>query len=88
MYQPLPVPKKPWEDVSIDFFLVLSRTQHGHDSIFVVIERFSTMVHFTPFKNTSDDAYVVELVLREVVRLHDLPKSIVLDQDTKFVGYF
>ena len=46
------------------------------------------MTHFIPYKKTSDVVHVAELFFREVVRLHGLPKIIVLDQDTKLVGYF
>ena len=31
---------------------------------------------------------ILQICFREVVRLHGLPKCIVCDRDTKFVGYF
>ena len=54
----------------------------------MVVDRFSKMAHFIPYKKTSGVVHVEELFFREVVRLHGLPNSIVLDQDTQFFGYF
>lgn len=74
MYQPLHIPRRPWDSVNMDFILGFPKTPRNHDSILVVVDRFSKMAHFIPCFKTSDATHVENLFFKDVVRLHGLPK--------------
>ena len=88
LLQPLPIPERPWSSVSLDFITDLPRTNAGFDAILVVVDRLTKMAHFIPTVTTVDAPGTAELMLREVVRLHGLPQTLVSDRDPRFVSLF
>ena len=72
----------------MDFIMALPKSKKQNDSIFVVVDKWSKATHFIPVKSTYKEVHIVDIFLKELLRLHGIPKEIILDQDTNFIENF
>ncbi|KAI3790531.1 hypothetical protein L2E82_03636 [Cichorium intybus] len=82
------IPEWKWECIAMDFITKLPRTSSGYDSIWVVIDRLTKSAHFLAIKETDKMEKLTRTYLREIVRLHGIPTSIISDRDTRFTSRF
>ncbi|CAI7931085.1 unnamed protein product [Closterium sp. NIES-54] len=88
LLQPLPVPEQPWQVVSLDFITGLPSTSRGHDSILVVIDKFSKMGHFLPTNATATTEATARLFFDRIITIHGIPTTLISDRDPKFTSKF
>jgi hypothetical protein len=88
LLQPLPIPEWKWDVVTIDFITKLPKTPKQHDAIMVVVDKLTKAAHFIPIKTTHKAANIADIYMKEVARLHGVPKAIVSDRDPKFASNF
>lgn len=84
----LPVPHGWWQDISVEFIKPLPRTRRGDDGVFVVVDRFSKMMHVVPIPRHCDSLIIAKLFHKHIYRAHGLPKTITRDRDPFFMGRF
>ena len=68
----------------MDFITGLSMNWRQHDSIMVVVEKLTKATHFIPVKSTHKTDDIEKIFMKEIFKLHGLPKAIVFDRDVKF----
>ena len=71
----------------MDFIGPFPKSQ-GYDYLWVIICRLTSMVHLIPVNNIVKASKPSSIYIKEVVRLHGLPDSIVSDRDSKFTSRF
>ena len=72
----------------MDFVTHLPLTLRGHDTVWVVVDRLTKLAHFLAARMTFILEDFGRLYIREIVRLHGVPVSIISDQDPRFMAHF
>ena len=70
----------------MDFITDLPKV-NGYTQCWVIVDRFTKMAHFIPLKNRKAKELAV-IFVKEIWRLHGLPKRVVSDRDTVFMSSF
>ena len=88
LLQPLEEAEWKWEHVTMDFVTHLPRTSQRHDAIWVIVYRLMKSSNFLTVRITFILERFCRLYVREIVRLHGVPVSIVSDRDPRFTSHF
>ncbi|KAL2223936.1 UNVERIFIED_CONTAM: Transposon Tf2-11 polyprotein [Sesamum indicum] len=87
LLQPLPIPKRPWESVSMDYISGLPKVG-DLGSIIVVVDRLSKYATFIAAPKHITAEGTAHLFFKHIVKHWGLPKDIVSDRDSRFTGVF
>ena len=88
LLQPIRIPEWKWDRITMDFVVGLPVTGRKHDSVWVVVDRLTKSAHFLPVRTDYSLDKLAELYIKEIVRLHGIPVSIISDRDPRFTSRF
>lgn len=87
LLQPLPIPNKAWEKISIDFIIGLPRSE-GEETVLVIVDKLTKYGHFQALHHPFTAELVAQKVLDNVIKLHGPLKMIISDMHTIFISAF
>ena len=86
--QPLSIPIWKWDKITMDFVIGFPRTRRQHDAIWVIVDRLTKSAHFLLVSNDDLLDKLAQIYVEEIVRLHGVPISMILDRVPKFTSRF
>lgn len=84
---PLPIPRRPWSHIALDFITGLPESE-GNTVVLTVVDRFSKSVHYIPLPKLPTAKETAQLLVQHVFRIHGLPTSVVSDRGPQFTSRF
>jgi hypothetical protein len=88
LLQPLPIPQRRWEHVTLDLVTALPTTSQGHNAIVVFVDKLSKMIHIRPTTEKVTAPEVAQLFVEAVFAQHGMPTTLISDRGTQFTSLF
>ena len=88
LLRPIRIPEWKWDRITMDFVVRLSLTGRKHDLVLVIVDRLMKTAHFLPVRTDYSLDKLADLYIKEIVRLHEIPISIISDRDPRFTSRF
>lgn len=85
LLRPLPVPKRPWSHIALDFVTGLPPSA-GNTAILNIVDRFSKTAHFVALPKSPTALETAKLLTQHVFRLHGIPQDIVSERRPQFAS--
>ena len=89
--QSLPVSKRPWQELSMDFITGLPPSKRRgvvYNAILIIVDRYTKIVRYLLAKKDLDAATLAELFFEEIICRYSIFNSIINDRDTIFTSAF
>ncbi|XP_070023215.1 uncharacterized protein [Nicotiana sylvestris] len=86
--QSIEIPMWKWEMINMDFVVGLPRTLRKFDSIWVIVDRLTKSAYFLPIRSTDTVERYAQLYIKEILRLHETPFSIISYRGAQFTANF
>ena len=84
----LPVPKKPWNSILLDFIEKLLPSSSGYTAILVIVDRMTKQGLFIPTHDTITSQQLAQLFVLHVFSKHGILSHITSYRGPEFVSHF
>lgn len=83
LLQPIPIPTRPFEVVSMDFIPELPNAS-GYDNILVIVDKLTKYAIFIPCATTITEDATARLFFEHVISKFGIPSQVITDRDSRW----